>query len=447
MKIFPLFKMALVMISLNLSMANAQSVVFNGISLLSMESDQIERDVTVIVTNGSIEWVGPAKDADLPSGAEIISGEFYLMPGLAEMHAHIPSQQQGDEYAMHVLKMYVLQGITTIRGMLGQPSHLELREQAEGGEVVSPRIFTSGPSFNGNSSPDPETARQMVRDQKAAGYDLLKLHPGLTMEVFDAIVDEANQVGIEFAGHISYDVQLERALEAGQGSIDHLDRYMEFLAGEEANRPDPSIIFFGYDLTPHVDKNLISEAAKQTVEAGVWNVPTNTLLENVFNPDNTVESMSVWPGMDLMPQNVVEGWQNFIGNLRSSDDYDPEQAIKFLEIRKNLTKALHDEGAGLLLGADAPQIFNPPGFSAHRELELLVESGLSPFEALKTGTVNVGVYLGEESLTGKVAPGFRADLVLLSSNPLESIPFHDRIEGVMTNGIWYSKAELDKLFE
>jgi imidazolonepropionase-like amidohydrolase len=446
MKIVQILILVVIWFCVNISLMNAQSIVFKGINLLSMENDQIEHDMTVIVTNGTINWVGPADEAVLPTDAEIISGQYYLMPGLAEMHAHIPSQQQGDEYALHVLKMYVSQGITTIRGMLGQPSHLNLREQTSSGEIIGPRIFTSGPSFNGNSATDPETARQMVRDQKTAGYDLLKMHPGLTLDVFDAIADEANSIGIEFSGHISYDVQLERALEAGQGTIDHLDRYMEFLAGDTASRPDPSIIYFGYDLTPYVDESLLTEAAKRTVEAGVWNIPTNTLLENVFNPENSIEIMSGWPGVDLMPGNVVEGWQNFIGNLRSSNDYDSDQAQKFLEIRKSLTKALHDAGAGLLLGADAPQIFNPPGFSAHRELELLVESGLTPFEALKTGTVNVGIYLGEENHTGKVAPGFRADLILLSSNPLETIPFNDRIEGVMSNGIWYNRADLDRLF-
>lgn len=447
MKILNVQALIVVLLCFNTVLLNAQSVVFEGINLLSMENELIESDMTVIVSNGTIEWVGPAAEAALPADAEIVSGQYYLMPGLAEMHAHIPSQQQGDEYAHHVLKMYVSQGITTIRGMLGQPSHLTLRDQASKGEIISPRIFTSGPSFNGNSATEPESARQMVRDQKDAGYDLLKMHPGLTLDVFNAIADEANSVGIEFAGHISYDVQLERALEAGQGTIDHLDRYMEFIAGEAANRPDPSIIFFGYDLAPYVDESLITEAANKTIEAGVWNIPTNTLLENVFNPANSLEVMSEWPGMDLMPVNVVDGWKNFIGNLRSSDEYDPDQALRFLEIRKKLTKALHDAGAGLLLGADAPQIFNPPGFSVHRELELLVESGLTPFEALKTGTVNVGIYLDEKNQTGKVAPGFRADLILLNSNPLETIPFSDRIEGILVNGNWYNRADLDLFFE
>lgn len=442
MKIAQIFLLTIIC-SLFAGQAQGQTVVFHDVYLLTMESNRVAENQTVIVNNGVINWVGPASEAEIPRGAEVISGDYYVMPGLAEMHAHIPSERQGEEYVNQVLKMYLSQGITTIRGMLGEPSHLELRERAANGEIVSPRIFTSGPSFNGNSATSPEQARRMVQDQKSAGYDLLKLHPGLSKVVFDAMADEANKQGMEFAGHISYDVGLERTLEAGQGTIDHLDRYMEFMAGEAANRPDPNIIYFGYDLTPHVDESLIEEAASRTLEAGVWNVPTNTLLENVFNPENSVERMMEWPGVDRMPENVVNGWQNYIRNIRSSDDYDAEQAREFLEIRKNLTLALHEAGAGLLLGADAPQIFNPPGYSAHRELELLVESGLSPYEAIKTGTVNVGNYLGEPDQTGKVATGYRADLILLSVNPLASIPFGENIEGVMTAGQWFWSTELE----
>jgi len=447
MKIFQILILLIVLQTLKTASTQAQTVVFDDIRLLSMENDQIEHNMTVIVINGRVAWVGPNHEADIPSEAEIISGPYYLMPGLAEMHAHIPSQQQGEEYVNHVLKMYVSQGITTIRGMLGEPSHLDLKKRAEAGTIISPRIFTSGPSFNRNSATDPETARQMVRDQKAAGYDLLKLHPGLTMDVFDAIADEALNNDIEFSGHISYDVQLERTLDAGQGTIDHLDRYMEFLAGDAANRPDPNIIYFGYDLTPHVDETQIHKVAQRTVDAAVWNVPTNTLLENVFNPENSIELMSEWPGVDLMPTDVVSGWQNFIRNLRSSDIYNADQARKYLELRKKITKALHDEGAGLLLGADAPQIFNPPGYSAHRELKLLVEAGLTPYEALKTGTVNVGIYLNEPKRTGLIAEGYRADFILLQSNPLETIPFNDIIEGVMVNGKWYDRSILQSRVE
>lgn len=422
-------------------------VVIENVNVLTMESDEILENQSIIISDGRITWMGSATEAHTPPGATIITGDFYVMPGLAEMHAHIPPERQGQDYMEATLGLYLSQGITTIRGMLGEPAHLDLRERAAAGEISSPRIFTSGPSFSENSVSDPDEARERVREQKEAGYDLLKFHPGMSLEVFEATVEEANEQGIEFAGHISLPVGLERSLEAGKGSIDHLDRYMEFLAGDAADREDPPIIFFGYDLTNDADEDLIDEAVRRTAEAGVWNVPTNTLMVNVFSPDYSVDEMREWPGMEFIPSNTVSGWADFVSDLRAGDQYDEEQARRFLELRNMITKALHDHDAGLMLGADAPQIFNPPGYSAHRELGVLVEAGLTPFEALKTGTVNVGDYLGEADETGKVAPGYRADLIFLSSNPLESIPFHDNIDGVMILGQFYDAEALEELRE
>jgi len=172
-----------------------ESTVIENVNILSMESDEILRNHTIAVNpEGYILWVGESSAARIPDDATVIDGNNrYIMPGLAEMHAHIPGANQGEEYMKAVLALYLSQGITTIRGMLGQQAHLEMRELAAAGEIDSPRIFTSGPSFSGNSVSDPEQARQRVRDQAEAGYDLLKFHPGLSLELFEAIADEANR--------------------------------------------------------------------------------------------------------------------------------------------------------------------------------------------------------------------------------------------------------------
>ncbi|PWN06658.1 amidohydrolase family protein [Rhodohalobacter mucosus] len=444
---FPILLLAAVLTGCDTGESDLETIAITGVNVLTMESDQILSDQTVIIRNGIINRIGNSDDVEVPRGAQVISGDFYVMPGLAEMHAHIPSSRQGSEVMEATLGMYLSQGITTIRGMLGEPAHLEIRNRAENGEIDSPRIFTSGPSFSGNSVSSPEEAREMVREQKEAGYDLVKLHPGLSREIFDAIAEEAERVDMEFSGHISFDVGLERAIEAGQTTIEHLDRYMEYIAEVPESRTDPNIIYFGYDLTPYADRSRIPDAAARTAESGVWNVPTNTLLVNVFSPEYTTDEMLQWPGMEYIAESTREGWAQYVNNLRSGEDYNREQAREYLDIRNELTLELHRQGAGLLLGADAPQIFNPPGFSAHRELSLLVEAGLTPYEALKTGTVHVGEYLGEETTTGRVAPGYRADLLILSENPLLSIPFQNRIEGVMVAGRYYDRAALDALLD
>jgi len=425
----------------------AQPLVIHDVHVLSMENDRILDHQTIIVEDGIIRWVGDAEDAEMPLNAEVVRGNFYVMPGLSEMHAHIPQPGQGEQVMKDALALYLSQGITTIRGMLGHPAHLDLRDQAAAGEINSPRIFTSGPSFSGGSVDSPEQARQMVRQQADAGYDLLKFHPGLTVEEFSAITDEANKLEIEFSGHISHDVGLERSLNARQGTIDHLDRYMEFLAGNPEDRDDPSIIYFGYDLAYDIEEGRIEEAAQMTEEAGVWNVPTHTLLHNVFNPDLSVEMMRNWPGMEYISESTLDNWSGYVRNLRASEDYNADKAHRFLDIRDSLLLAIHKAGAGLMLGADAPQIFNPPGFSAHRELSLLVEAGLTPYEALKTGTVNVARYLNETGSAGIIAVGARADLLFLDVNPLETIPFQNHIEGVVSAGVYYDREQLNLLLQ
>lgn len=433
----------IISLSYHSPMISDETLVFHKMNVLTMDDDSIHSKTSVVVEGDKIIWVGPSDLVEIPENAVVVEGDYYLMPGLAEMHAHIPSLSQGEHYTYDVLKMYLSQGITTIRGMLGEPLHLQLREQVETGEVIGPRIFTSGPSFSGGSVRDPELARQAVRDQFEAGYDLLKFHPGLTLEIFEAVTDEANKLGMEFSGHISYDIGLERTLKSGKKTIDHLDRYMEFIAPNAASRPDPSIIYFGYDLANDVDETRIDLAAHMTQEAGVWVVPTNTLMENVFNPDISIEEMRNYPGMDLMPQNVVAGWTNYLNIIRNQHDYDADKARQFLNVRALLTNALNQHNAGILLGADAPQIFNPPGYSAHREMDILVQYGLTPFEAIQTGTVNVGVYLGETDRTGMIAPGYRAEMILLTTNPLENIPFNHAIEGVVMRGVYYDRSTLD----
>ena len=119
---------------------------------------------------------------------------------------------------------------------------------------------------------------------------------------------------------------------------------------------------------------------------------------------------------------------------------------KFIALRRKLIKTLYDAGVPFGLGSDAPQIWNVPGFSAHRELGSLVAAGLTPYQALRTGTVNVGTYFNDPT-TGTIANGKRADLVLLDANPLEKIENSSAIAGVMLNGRWMSRAEIDKRLE
>lgn len=419
-------------------------VAFVNVNVVPMDREGVVEDQTVVVRDGRIVAVGPADQVVAPVDAIVVDGRGkYLMPGIAEMHAHIPNPNGpgGDEYMENVLFLYVASGITTIRGMLGQPEHLDLRDDVAAGELLAPRIYTSGPSFNGNSVPNPDIARSRVIDQKRAGYDFLKLHPGLSRASYDAIVETADLEEITFAGHVSADVGLERSLEAGQITVDHLDGYAEVLVAADVLATGSSGLF-GFNLTESLDEEKIPAVAQATKEAGVWNVPTQSLLENILSLESG-EAMANRPEMRYMPPQMVSAWANRKDEFTANPAFTPEKAYWYIEVRRDLIKGLQDAGAGLLLGSDAPQIFQVPGFSALRELEILVEAGLTPYEALATGTVNVAVFLGELDASGTVEEGKVANLILLDENPLTDIRAMSYRSGVMVQGRWVSSEEIE----
>jgi imidazolonepropionase-like amidohydrolase len=146
--------------------------------------------------------------------------------------------------------------------------------------------------------------------------------------------------------------------------------------------------------------------------------------------------------MRYMPRETVQRWSDSKVEALAENDFDPEVAALAIELRRRLILELQRAGAGLLLGSDSPQVFNVPGFSTHRELDALVAAGLTPYEALSSGTVAVADFLGSNA--GIVAVGREADLVLLNDNPLTDIRNSRRIHGVMLRGAWHSAAALER---
>ncbi len=416
----------------------APVTAFVDVSVIPMDRERVLEHQTVIVRGDRIAEIGPSARVRVPAGAARVEGRGkFLMPGLAEMHAHVPG---GNDPALaeRVLLLYVAGGVTTIRGMLGQPSHLALRDRLARGDVLGPRLVTSGPSFNGNSAPTPDAARRMVEEQRAAGYDFLKVHPGLTRAVFDTMAATATRVGIRFAGHVPLAVGLARAIETRYATIDHIDGYVEALAGLAPGEPSG---FFGMAVAEQADVSRLPALVRATREAGVWIVPTETLMETVAG-GTTPEEMLTRPGMEYMPSATVTGWANTLRNWRTQGPPSPQAATRFLALRKQLIRDLHAGGVGILLGSDAPQVGNVPGFAVHRELASYVAAGLTPYQALATGTTAVARFLGEEHESGTIGVGRRADLVLLDGNPLADIANVSRQAGVMVRGRWLEAAEI-----
>ncbi len=417
---------------------------FVDVTVIPMDRERRIPGQTVLVRGDRIVEIGPMARVKVPEGGVRVDGRGkFLIPGLAEMHAHIPDGQAPASVVERTLFMYVAGGITTVRGMLGHPPHLDLRARAARGELLSPTIYTSGPSLNGKSIPDAAAAAKAVIEQKAAGYDLLKIHPGVSREAFDTLAATAKRVGIPFAGHVPADVGIARAIEARYATIEHLDGYVEGMLRDGSPMTAEQSAFFGINLGEHLDEAKLPALVEATRRAGVWNVPTQVLMENLFLA-GTSRDLARRPEMRYVPSETLAKWAENKDAMLAETGTTPASARRTIEVRRHLIKALHDAGAGLLLGSDAPQIYNVPGFSTHRELESLVASGLTPYQALETGTRNIATYLGTQKETGTIEKGKRADLVLLDADPLADVRNTTRRAGVMVRGRWLPQAEIER---
>ena len=233
---------AILTVSLAMSCGDPLPVVegdlaFVGVTVLPMTGPGgpvVLEHQTVVVTNRRISSINSADEVEVGDDVEVVEAEGqYLMPGLADMHGHLPGPRMLPADAKNLLFLYVANGVTTVRGMQGDRSHFTLRDQITRGETIGPRLFLGSTSMHGAQVTTPEQAEQLVREYKQTGYDLVNVHEELTLDVFDVLSATAREVGIPFGGHVSDRVGLLRALEAGQLSIDHLDTYIQALVPEE----------------------------------------------------------------------------------------------------------------------------------------------------------------------------------------------------------------------
>lgn len=417
-----------------------REIVFTSVNVVPMDSERVLENQMVMVKYGKVTAIG--EKLKYGKSALVIDAKGkYLMPGLAEMHAHVPPNEDTEAHK-RVLFLFAANGITTIRGMLGHPRHLELRSKINSGEVFGPRFYTTGPSFNGLSVKTAQRGADMVREQKTAGYDFLKLHPGLTKETFAAISSTAKEVGIPFAGHVSFGVGVWRAIDAGYSSIDHLDGFVEAMVPGIESMVEQQTGLFGMYVADKADVSVIPKLMSELKSKNIWVVPTQSLADRWFAPNFTGDEFLKDPDSKYMDKKTVTQWIDSKKTLMTNEQYYAKKINDFIMLRRKLILECQKNGVGLLLGCDAPQVFNVPGFSTHNELKYLVDSGLTPYQALLTGTVNVAKYLNLAD-AGTIKPGAVADLILVSGNPLTDITNTKKVEGVMVRGKWLSKTEIE----
>lgn len=385
---------------------------FVGVDVLRMSHEQLLRDQTVVIADGIICQVGQRAAVVLPDNATLIqAGGQLLMPGLADMHIHLQALSHEQDAVL-----YLAHGVTTVRNMWGFDWTLEQREDIRSGDAWGPEIFTTGPILDGDpplwSGSEVLTtaseAAHSVERQKVQGYDFVKIYDRLSPEVYDEIIAAGEEHDMPVVGHVPEAVGLEHALQSGQSSIEHLT---------------------GYDVEGS-DGTL--EAL--TAELGVTNCPTLVVYDKYARVAE-LQTQSIDALRYVHPM-LVDSWM-------VARPYEPHPFEAILAT----VGELDELGAPLLAGTDASNPFVIPGLSLHEELTLLVQAGLSPYEALRSATIDAARYLGTQDRTGTIERGKTADLLLLGANPLDDIAHTRRIEGVMLEGRWHPAADLQERLE
>jgi imidazolonepropionase-like amidohydrolase len=441
-------------------------LAFVDVTLVPMTDEGVVEHQTVLIRDETIIAIGPSDEAVPPDTAIVVSGQGrFLIPGLADMHVHATDES--------FLDLFVANGITLVRNMWGRPFDLQWRSEIEAGSRLGPRIVTAGAIVDGVppiwdasvAVGDAESAIAEMDAQQAAGYDFLKIYERISPAVFAAIARHSRETGFPFAGHVPQAVPIDEAMRAGMRTIEHLTGWDEAtaragsdfasaFADRDRGAAAQRIIRIGRRLAGNevgwdeiFDPDRRRSIAELAADTGVWSVPTLVVLQRVTTSRRQTVIRLAEPEMRYVSPAMRASWNpsnDFRLQAFSDDDLEARQV--FLQESFARVRALHDAGAHLLAGSDTPNPWVVPGFSLHQELGLLVEAGLTPYEALVAATRAPAEFLGDDSF-GTIEEGKRADLILLEANPLDDIAATREIAGVSIRNRWLPRSELDAMLE
>jgi hypothetical protein len=470
---------------LSISALPAQSLIFEHVTVIDATGAPPRKDWSVAIDNGLITTI--AKNIRPPRSQQkrvrVINAKGkFLIPGLWDMHIHLGPPDI-------FFPLLVANGITGVREMFTGIPIATIRQWRASHDALGPDVprivapgFLDGPPMLSTGPPPPgaiaiatpEQARFAVRALAATGVDFLKVYNSIPRDAYFALAEEARAIGIPFAGHVPEAVSPAEASDAGQRSEEHLINILlacstdeeklraariatmlsQRISGEERMRelafPNPAGLIDTYSESK-------AAALFQTfVKNGTWHTPTLVLLDGFAHARD--QDFVDDPRRKYLPKAWTQAWDPrntfFLKDLFVKDGAPNDSRYNGLNVRvrvlleryEKLVGDMHRAGVEFLAGTDANGV-NPvfPAFGLHRELELLVASGLTPLEALQCATRNPARYFGQAKQGGTIEIGKAADLVLLNADPLADIRNTERIEAVVMRGRYYSRDDLDTL--
>jgi hypothetical protein len=420
---------------------------FTHVNVVDVTDGEVIRDRTVIVRNRHIDAIEPSESAALPSNATTVEGSGkFLVPGLWDAHVH--TRYDGIDH----LRLLIAHGVTSARDLGGGWEHLgrinQWNQEIAAGKRIGPRIVAAGVVLDGPKSvwshtaliSTPDEGRAAVNRLKAEGASYVKVYMGLSRPSFEAIVDEAKRQQLIVGGHVIPSVGIFDATTLGQSAVEHAADLLPPLSASEEllrkardeGRP-PSITEVVKTFSDDKAKRLAQHFRKHQVRL----VPTLSLYASMLGvagrDSGTIDSSE----LRFVPPAYLSRWRSAEPMVLADAQARADGAVRVM-------RHMIDAGVDILAGTDVVKTFFLPGKSLHDELSLLVKAGFTPLQALRAATSAPAEYLGIKDST-TIAPGQRADLVLLDADPLQDINNIRRIAGVMANGAFYARQGLDDM--
>jgi imidazolonepropionase-like amidohydrolase len=423
---------ALADISKGISGSRADKIALVGGTLIDGTGRDPVPDSVVVIEKGRIVDAGPKSRVKIPGGAQKVDARGKtILPGLWDMHAHFEQVEWGP--------IYLAAGATTVRDCGNEFEFITaVRDAVANSRGLGPRLLLAGivdgtgPSAIGVERVDtPEQAKMWTDKYHDSGFQQMKIYSSVKLEEVKDVAEEAHRLGMTVTGHVPIGLNAYQTVEVGQDQINHIPYIVDIMVPPlpaDASRLDHARARANLDL----NSSDAQKAIAFLVQHGTVVDPTLALFE-FFSASTAKPAASIEPGVSK----VAPELRAILADVGPpSPQADINEKVFANEVA--VVGALHKAGVPIVAGTDQ----TVPGHSLYREIELYVQAGFTPMEAIQAATIVPARVMGLDKEVGTVEAGKRADVIILDGNPLESIRNIRKVEFVISNGTMYNCAEL-----